>query len=67
MNIYSCEEDGPFLVRVKFRKHTEDNTWTANRLVYKADEAAVDFYHTKAAQSRRRGRGHAKKKNRPAK
>ena len=67
MSIYSCEEDGPFLARVKFRKHAEDNTWSANKLLYKADEAAVEFYHTKAAQSRRRGRGHTKKKNRPAK
>ena len=67
MSIYSCEEDGPFLARVKCRKHAEDNTWSANKLLYKADEAAVEFYHTKAAQSRRRGRGHTKKKNRPAK
>ena len=67
MSIYACEEDGPYLVRAKFRKHAEDNTWSANRLVYKADEEAVEFYHTKAAQSRRRGRGHMKKKNRPAK
>jgi inhibitor of KinA sporulation pathway (predicted exonuclease) len=67
MSIYSCEEDGPFLARVKFRKHTEDNSWSVNKLLYKADEAAVDFYHTKAAQSRRRGRGHTRKKNRPAK
>ena len=67
MSIYSCEEDGPFLARVKFRKHTEDNSWSVNKLLYKADEAAVYFYHTKAAQSRRRGRGHTRKKNRPAK
>ena len=67
MSIYASEEDGPYLVRVKFRKHAEDNTWTANKLVYKADEDAVEFYHTKAAQSRRRGRGHTRKKNRPAK
>ncbi|MBR0040041.1 MAG: exonuclease domain-containing protein [Oscillospiraceae bacterium] len=67
MSIFSCEEDGDFLVRVKFRKNAEDNTWTANRLVYRADEDAVEFYHMKAAQSRRRGRGHTKKKNRPAK
>ena len=67
MNIYSCETDGPYLARAKFRKQAEENTWTANRLLYKADEAAVEFYHKKASQSRRRGRGHAKKKNRPAK
>ena len=67
MSIYSCEEDGPFLARVKFRKHAEDNIWTANKLLYKADDAAVEFYHIKASQARRRGRGHTKRKNRPAK
>ena len=61
MNVYTCEEDGPFLVRAKFRKNQDDNTWTANKLVYSADQAAVDFYRTKAAQSRRRGRGHKRK------
>ena len=61
MTVYSCEDDGPFLVRAKFRKNTDDNTWTANKLVYKADDAAVDFYRTKAAQSRRRGRGHKRR------
>ena len=67
MNIYTCAEDGQFLLRVKFRKHAEDNSWSANRLVYGADEAAVEFYNTKASQSRRHGRGHTKKRNRPAK
>ena len=66
MNIYTCDDDGPFLVRTKFRKSQDDNTWTANKLVYSADSAAVEFYRTKAAQSRRRGRGH-KRKNRPSK
>ena len=67
MSIYSCEEDGPFMARVKFRKHAEDNIWTANKLLYKADDDAVEFYHIKASQARRRGRGHTKRKNRPAK
>ena len=66
MNIFSCEDDGAFLVRVKFRKQPEDNSWTANKLVYKAEDEAIDFYRAKAAQSRRRGRGHTKKKKSPA-
>jgi DNA polymerase III epsilon subunit-like protein len=66
MNMFSCPEDGAFLVRVKFRK-AEDGTWCANRLVYEADEGLSDFYKAKAAQSRRRGRGHSSRKNRPAK
>ena len=65
MNIYSCPDCGSYLLRLKFRKH-EDNTWAANRLVYKADDDTLDFYRSKAALSRRRGRGHATKKNRPA-
>ena len=67
MNIFTCEEHGPFLVRARFRKNTDTNTWVANKLVYEADEAMQDFYKTKATQSRRRGRGHFSKKNRPAK
>ena len=67
MNIYTCPEHGNFLVRAKFRKCSEDNTWLANKLVYEADESMVSFYKTKAAQVRRRGRGHTTRKNKPAK
>ena len=66
MNIYTCQEHGAYLVRAKFRKCKEDNTWLANKLVYEADEAMQDFYKTKATQARRRGRGHTRRKNRPA-
>ncbi len=66
MNIYTCPEHGAFLVRAKFRKNTEDNTWSANKLVYEADEDMQGFYKTKAAQARRRSRGHSHRKNRPA-
>lgn len=65
MNVYPCPDCGSFLVRLKFRKQ-EDNTWSANRLIYEADEGMLDFYRSKAALSRRRGRGHSSKKNRPA-
>lgn len=65
MNIFSCPDCGSFLVRLKFRKQ-DDNTWSANRLIYEADEGMLDFYRSKAALSRRRGRGHSSKKNRPA-
>lgn len=65
MNVYNCPACGSYLVRLKFKKH-EDNLWTANRLIYKADPGMLDFYRSKAALSRRRGRGHGTKKNRPA-
>ncbi len=69
MNIYTCEEDGAFLVRAKFRRNSEDNSWTANKLVYKATDEMLDFYKTKSTQSRRRGRGRGRggRRNRPAK
>ncbi len=67
MNVYVCPEHGSFLVRAKFRKVVEDNTWLANKLVYEADESMLSFYKTKSAQARRRGRGHSNRKNKPAK
>ena len=66
MNIYSCPEHGDYLVRARFRKCNDDNTWLANKLVYEADEGMISFYKTKAAQARRRSRGHSQRKNRPA-
>lgn len=67
MNIYSCETDGNYLVRAKFHKNKEENTWGLNKLVYEADEGQIDFYRNKAVQTRRRGRTHTTRKNKPAK
>ncbi len=66
MNLYHCPEHGSYLVRARFRKDPDHNTWAANKLVYLADEEMQDFYRTKATQARRRGRGHSTRKNRPA-
>jgi len=66
MNIYTCPEHGSFLVRAKFRKSKEDNSWSANKLVYPADDSMLEFYKLKATQARRRGRSHTRRKNRPA-
>ena len=66
MNLFSCPQHGTFLVRVKFRKSKDDGLWCANKLIYAADEGMIDFYKSKAAQARRRGRGHSQRKNRPA-
>ena len=65
MNLYSCPQCGSLLVRLKFRKQ-EDSSWSANRLIYDADDGMLDFYRSKAVLSRRRGRSHSVKKNRPA-
>lgn len=67
MNIFSCEEHGTYLCRVKFHKENEGQSWSAGRLMYEADEEMQDFYKAKAAQARRRGRSHTQRKNRPAK
>ena len=66
MNIFTCAEHGPFLARVKCRKNSDDQLWTANKLVYAADSEMQDFYKTKSTQSRRRGRGHSSRRGRPA-
>lgn len=56
MAICSCKEDGDFLIRVKFR-FAEDDTWTVNRIIYKADQEMQDFYNAKAhPEGRRRNR-----------
>ena len=67
VSLYRCPEDGPYLVRARFRKDLDHETWVANKLVYEATEEMCDFYRQKSVQSRRRGRGHGQKKNRPAK
>ena len=67
MNLFNCVEHGPYLVRARFRKDKDTNTWVSNKLTYEADEAMQDFYKTKSTQSRRRGRSHFTKKGRPAK
>ena len=66
MNLFPCEEHGQFLVRVRFRRNADDNTWCANKLIYEADGAMQEYYKSKSTQSRRRGRGHSSRKNRPA-
>lgn len=66
MNVFTCEEHGAFLSRIKFRKDTDTCIWSANKLIYKADSDMTDFYRQKSTQARRRGRGHSTRKNRPA-
>lgn len=61
MALAKCETHGDFLVRVKLRQ-TEDETWTANRILYAADEGMVEFYHSKSVQCRKRSRRRRKSK-----
>ena len=60
MTLCECRADGKFLVRLKFRT-AEDDTWTVNRIMYKADSEMEEFYSEKAHPSRHR-RPHRKKK-----
>lgn len=57
MNVFSCAEHGKYLVRVRFKKEN-DASLLAGRLVYECDDEMLSFYRDKAAQVRRRGRGH---------
>ena len=52
MCIAKCPEHGAFLVRIRLR-HCDDGSWTANRLIYRADEKMEEFYRAKSTQSRR--------------
>ena len=61
MSLADCPEDGKFLLRLRFRRGT-DGKYSVNRLIYEADEAMQNYYATKAAQPRRRGRSHSKRK-----
>ena len=66
MNLFPCQEHGPYLVRVKFRKDAESSSWAASKLTYEADDGMQEYYKNKSTQARRRGRGHSARKNRPA-
>ena len=66
MNLFTCEEHGAFLSRIRLKKDPDNELWTASRLIYAADEEMQAFYRSKVAQARRRGRGRSPRKNRPA-
>ena len=66
MNLFACEEHGAFLTRIRLKKDADTELWTANRLIYEADEEMQEFYRTKVSQARRRGRGRNQRKKRPA-
>ena len=66
MDLFLCPEDGAFLARIRFRKDPVNGSWAVNELVYPAGEELQEHYRAKSAQSRRRGRGHSARKNRPA-
>ena len=62
MTLAECTEHGKFLTRVKFR-HTEEETWTANRIIYKADAEMEDYFKQKSIQNRKRVRKRKKSTN----
>ncbi len=61
MTLASCPEHGDFLIRVKL-KYTDEETWSANRILYAADEGMVSFYKTKSTQRRKRTRRRKREK-----
>lgn len=60
MTLAACPEHGSFLIRLKLRC-TEDETWNANRIIYKADAEKEKYYRIKSASKRRTGRKREKK------
>lgn len=62
MTIAVCPEHGSFLARVKLRQNEEER-WDANRILYAADEGMVEFYHSKAAQCRKRSHRRRRKRS----
>ncbi len=64
MSLCSCKAHGKFLVRIRFRS-SQDDTWTVNRIIYKADEKMEAFYKSKAHPETHRKRHRRKKKTDP--
>ncbi|NLW65400.1 MAG: exonuclease domain-containing protein [Clostridiales bacterium] len=60
MALCSCKDDGQFLVRIKLRL-TADDTWTVNRIIYRADEKQIQYYKSKAHPEGRRRKRRSKK------
>ena len=57
MNLAACPEHGKFLVRLKFRKQ-DDESWSVNRIIYRADEKMEKMYRDKSVQGRHRTNRH---------
>ncbi len=55
MTLANCPEHGAFLIRARIR-HEENDTWHANRLIYRADEAMQANFKAKQKNPRRRRR-----------
>ena len=66
MNLFTCEEHGTFLSRIRLKMDPDSELWTASRLIYEADSEMQEFYRAKVSQARKRGRGRSPRKNRPA-
>ena len=66
MNLFTCEEHGSFLARVRLKKDADNEMWSTHRLIYEADEEMQNFYRAKLSQARRRGRSRPSRKSRPA-
>jgi len=55
MSLVSCGEHGSFLVRLKFKKN-DDETWSVNRIIYRANQKLKDYYKEKSSAVRKRSR-----------
>ena len=62
MTLATCPDHGNYLIRVKL-KYSDEETWSANRILYEADEGMVSFYKTKSTQRRKRTRRRKREKS----
>ncbi len=60
MTMANCPEHGDYLIRIRLR-HDPDDTWHANRLVYRADESMEKYFSAKLKNPNRRRRRRRKK------
>ncbi len=54
MSLAECADHGYYLARIRVRHDGDNNTWQANRLLYKADDTMVDSFHRHKAHPRKR-------------
>ena len=60
IDLFTCDADGEFFVRLKFRKHADENLWDVRKNIYYSDKSHEELYREKMKQVRRRGRNHGK-------
>lgn len=53
MTLVTCPEHGSYLMRLRFRR-CDEMSWSVNRVVYKASDEMIAFFHAKTKNTRHR-------------